>query len=111
MSRKVKRRATARSRKPRRALRARSKRAATPAAQAIRRAAAETAVPSTSVPRLLTEKQVLERLAISRTHRWKLSCSGQFPPAIRIGRFALRWTEDSILHWLSERQASPGAAA
>lgn len=60
-------------------------------------------------PRLLTIKQVAERLTVSVgcLRAWRLR--GEGPPAIRIGS-ALRWDEHEVDAWLDARRESGGWA-
>lgn len=62
-----------------------------------------------SPPRLLTIKQVAERLTVSVgcLRAWRIRGDG--PPAIRIGS-ALRWDEREVDAWLDSRRESGGAA-
>ena len=61
-------------------------------------------------PRLLTIKQVAERLTVSVgcLRAWRIRGDG--PPAIRIGS-ALRWDEREVDAWLDSRRESGGGAS
>ncbi len=61
-------------------------------------------------PRLLTIKQVSERLTVSVgcLSAWRIRGDG--PPAIRVGS-ALRWDEREVDAWLNARRESGGRAS
>ncbi len=61
-------------------------------------------------PRLLTIKQVADRLTVSVgcLRAWRIR--GEGPPAIRVGS-ALRWDEREVDAWLNARRESGGLAS
>ena len=63
-----------------------------------------------TAPRLLTIKQVADRLTISVgcLRAWRIR--GEGPPAIRVGS-ALRWDEREVDAWLNTRRESGGLAS
>ena len=63
-----------------------------------------------TAPRLLTIKQVADRLKVSvgSLRAWRLRREG--PPAIRVGS-ALRWDEHKVDAWLNARRESGGLAS
>jgi excisionase family DNA binding protein len=63
-----------------------------------------------TVPRLLTIKQVADRLTVSVgcLRAWRIR--GEGPPAIRVGS-ALRWDEREVDAWLNARRESGGLAS
>ena len=56
--------------------------------------------------RLLTNREVCERLAVSRTQLHYMTRRGEFPEPIRIGR-SLRYREIDVDAWIAAL-ASPG---
>jgi prophage regulatory protein len=69
--------------------------------------------------RLLSESEVENRVPLSRTQRWRLEKSGQFPTRIKLGNPVspggrVAWSESEIEQWIAERMAarkSPSAVA
>ena len=63
-----------------------------------------------TAPRLLTIKQVADRLTVSVgcLRAWRIR--GEGPPAIRVGS-ALRWDEGEVEAWLNARRESGGLAS
>ena len=63
-----------------------------------------------TAPRLLTIKQVADRLTVSVgcLRAWRIR--GKGPPAIRVGS-ALRWDEREVDAWLNARRESGGLAS
>ena len=63
-----------------------------------------------TAPRLLTIKQVADRLTVSVgcLRAWRIR--GEGPPAIRVGS-ALRWDEREVDAWLNARRESGGLAS
>jgi excisionase family DNA binding protein len=63
-----------------------------------------------TAPRLLTIKQVADRLTVSVgcLRAWRIR--GEGPPAIRVGS-ALRWDEREVDAWLNARRESGGMAS
>jgi predicted DNA-binding transcriptional regulator AlpA len=63
-----------------------------------------------AAPRLLTIKQVADRLTVSVgcLRAWRIR--GEGPPAIRVGS-ALRWDEREVDAWLNARRESGGLAS
>lgn len=67
---------------------------------------------STLAPvRLLTTTELLRQLRVSRTWFWHERRRGGFPEPVRLGAFALRWRQEDVDRWITERQARSGAAA
>ena len=63
-----------------------------------------------TAPRLLTIKQVADRLTVSVgcLRAWRIR--GEGPPAIRVGS-ASRWDEREVDAWLNARRESGGLAS
>ncbi len=66
--------------------------------------------------RLLSHREVQERVCFSDSHIQRLIKAGRFPPAIKLGlgKFArLAWPEHEIEEWIADRMAerSGGEAA
>jgi excisionase family DNA binding protein len=58
-----------------------------------------------TIPRLLTQTEVCERLGVSRVALWSWRSAGQFPAPIVLGR-RLRWPEHEVAAFLEQRRAS-----
>jgi predicted DNA-binding transcriptional regulator AlpA len=63
-----------------------------------------------TAPRLMTMKQVADRLTVSVGCLCAWRVRGEGPPAIRVGS-ALRWDEREIDAWLNARRESSGLAS
>ena len=61
---------------------------------------------SAELPRLLTVREVLALVRVSRPTLWKMRSAGAFPPAIRISPNRIAWTEAAIREWLTKRPAA-----
>ena len=55
--------------------------------------------------RLLTNKQLIAEINISRATIYRLLRNGAFPKPIRIGPRSTRWLESDIKAWLADRKA------
>jgi prophage regulatory protein len=53
--------------------------------------------------RILRETEVRLRSGLSRTTRWRLIQSGQFPAAIKLSAHAVGWRESDIQSWIEHR--------
>ena len=54
--------------------------------------------------RLINEKQVLALIGLSRSTRWRLEQSGQFPSRRQVSTRAVRWNLAEVLEWIESRQ-------
>jgi len=61
---------------------------------------------SAELPRLLTVREVLALVHVSRPTLWKMRRAGTFPSAIRISPNRIAWTEASIRDWFAKRPAA-----
>ena len=52
---------------------------------------------------LLTRREVQSRFGISKTTIYRKVAEGSFPPPIKIGVRAVRWSEAEIAEWLKAR--------
>jgi len=59
-----------------------------------------------TLPRLLTVREVLALVRVSRPTLWKMRAAGAFPSAIRISPNRIAWTETAIRDWLAKRPAA-----
>ena len=55
--------------------------------------------------RLLTNKQLVAEIGISRSTIYRLLQRGAFPRPISFGPRCMRWMESDIKAWLAERKA------
>lgn len=52
--------------------------------------------------RLLSKKQVRERVLYSPAHIARLEAAGQFPKRVRLGAARVGWVEEEVEDWLHE---------
>jgi prophage regulatory protein len=55
--------------------------------------------------RLVTKKQVRERVCYSFAHIDRLEAEGRFPKRVRLGVNRVAWVEDEITAWIADRIA------
>jgi prophage regulatory protein len=63
--------------------------------------------------RLLTTREVMQRLTLSRSTLWRMSRDGEIPRPIQLTPTRIAWRERDVLAWLDARAAqhnSPEAA-
>lgn len=60
--------------------------------------------------RFLREPEVRRLTGLSRTTRWRLERTGQFPRRRRISANAVAWLETDIRAWMSEKAEGAGHA-
>ena len=53
--------------------------------------------------RLLSLKQVLNRVPYSRTHIWRLETDGLFPQRVQVGPNRIGWLEIEVETWIQQR--------
>lgn len=58
--------------------------------------------------RLLSKRDVKDRVLYSPAHIARLEAAGQFPQRVRLGPGRVGWVEQEITDWLSERAARRG---
>jgi prophage regulatory protein len=68
--------------------------------------------PATSTPpaaddRVITTKELLERIPLDRSTIWRMSRSGRFPAPIQLTPAKLGWRWSAVAAWLEERQRNP----
>jgi predicted DNA-binding transcriptional regulator AlpA len=56
---------------------------------------------------VLTTKELLARIPLSRVHLWRMVRDGQFVAPIQLTKAKLGWRWSSVLAWLAEREADP----
>ncbi|HVW57836.1 MAG TPA: AlpA family phage regulatory protein [Rhizobiaceae bacterium] len=56
--------------------------------------------------RLLSLKQVMERIPLSKTEIYRRIRDGRFPKSIRIGTNRIAFSEDDIENWIASRKAA-----
>lgn len=59
--------------------------------------------------KLLSKKQVRERVSYSFAHIDRLEADGRFPKRVRLG-FRVAWVEDEIDDWINARIAERDAS-
>ena len=57
----------------------------------------------TTMPRLLTLRDVTQVTALSRSAVYALMAQSRFPKPIRIGSRAVRWVEQEVLDFITSR--------
>ena len=55
--------------------------------------------------KLLSTKEVQERISCSRTTIWRMEREGKFPKHIRLGERRVAWVADEVDAWIAERVA------
>jgi prophage regulatory protein len=60
--------------------------------------------------RILTTREVLERIPIHRSTLWQMCQDGRFPKPIQLTRSRIGWRLSAIAAWLAEREAAPIAS-
>lgn len=63
--------------------------------------------PDLSDERILTTKQLLERLPLTRVSLWRMAREGRFIQPIRLTRSRIGWRWSAVLAWLAERETHP----
>ena len=53
--------------------------------------------------KLLTQKQVVDLVGVSRTTIWRLERAGQFPRRRQVSTKAVRWDQAEIVDWINSR--------
>ncbi len=53
--------------------------------------------------RLLSKKQVREKVLYSPQHIQRLEDAGKFPKRVRLGQGRVGWVEEEVEDWLAER--------
>ena len=53
--------------------------------------------------KLLTQKQVVDLVGVSRTTIWRLERAGKFPRRRQVSTKAVRWNQAEILDWIRSR--------
>jgi prophage regulatory protein len=53
--------------------------------------------------RFLKEKDVRQRVALSRTTIWRQVQAGTFPRPVRVGECAIAWIESEVDAWMKQR--------
>ena len=53
--------------------------------------------------KLLTKKEVRDRVCYSPQHIARLEKAGQFPRRVRLGQNRVGWVEDEINQWIEAR--------
>ena len=59
--------------------------------------------------RVLTTRELLEKIPLDRSTLWRMSREGRFIKPIHLTRSRIGWRWSSVLAWLSEREAHPVA--
>jgi prophage regulatory protein len=75
----------------------------TPAAAAPARAAAVALDSGPRLPRLVSFREVAQRVALSRSTIWRMERAGQFPKRRRLSVNKVAWWEPEIEEWLQTR--------
>jgi prophage regulatory protein len=65
--------------------------------------AAQPAGPSN---RLISQRELQQRLTLSRSTIWRMSRQGAMPPPIQLTPSRIAWRESDIENWIADRAAS-----
>ncbi len=57
--------------------------------------------------RLLTSKELLQRVPLNRATIWRMVQEGRFPPPIQITANRIVWRWSAVLSWLADRESNP----
>ena len=57
--------------------------------------------------RILTTKQLLERIPLDYSTIWRMSKQGRFPRPLQLTRSRIGWRLSAVLAWLAERETDP----
>lgn len=60
--------------------------------------------------RILSTKELLERIPLNRITLWRMSREGRFPRPIQLTRARIGWRWSAVLAWLTERERHPIAS-
>jgi prophage regulatory protein len=55
--------------------------------------------------RMLSKRQVREKVLYSPAHIARLEAAGKFPKRVKLGPSRVGWVEDEVENWLKERIA------
>ncbi len=61
--------------------------------------------------KLLTQKQVVDLVGLSRTTIWRLERAGQFPRRLQVSTKAVRWNQAEIVDWIESLPLAGGGHA
>jgi len=53
--------------------------------------------------RLITMKEIINRIPYSKVHIYRLMSMGEFPASVRVGAQRVAWVEQEIDEWIEER--------
>jgi prophage regulatory protein len=59
--------------------------------------------------RIITLKEVCERIPLTRQSIWRMARDGRFPPPIRLTASRVGWRLSLILAWIADRESNPPA--
>lgn len=62
---------------------------------------------NTADDRVLTERELLERVPLNRSTVWRMVQEGRFPPPIQLSPARKGWRWSVIAAWLADREAHP----
>ena len=60
--------------------------------------------------RIITPKELCERIPLDRSTIWRMVQSGHFPAPIHLGTSRIGWRLSVVLQWIADREANPAAA-
>ena len=55
------------------------------------------------ITRLITLRDLLNRIPYSRSHIYRLEKDGQFPRRVLVGRHRVGWVEREVEEWIQDR--------
>jgi prophage regulatory protein len=57
--------------------------------------------------RLLSTRELLERLPLNRATVWRMVREGRFPAPVQIAASRIGWRWSAVLNWITEREQHP----
>jgi predicted DNA-binding transcriptional regulator AlpA/predicted RNase H-like HicB family nuclease len=67
-------------------------------------------LPRTSDDRIVTTKELLAHIPLTRQTIWRMVREGRFPPPIRLTSSRVGWRWSAVVAWLQEREKRPLAS-
>jgi predicted DNA-binding transcriptional regulator AlpA len=61
----------------------------------------------TADDRVLTTREVLDRIPLDRSTLWRMCHEGRFPKPIQLTRSRIGWRWSTVAAWLDERERDP----
>ena len=69
------------------------------------------ATPQGSTDRLISQRELCDRLSVKRITVWRWVKRGLFPAPIQIGGHTIRWRDSEVSAWMASQPPADQAAA